>query len=57
MKIKSILLNLILLFFVILTVVHMINKPSGHYEPDYINENGKFVDIDNDGDFYHWVDP
>lgn len=28
----------------------------GHYEADYINEEGQLVDIDCDGDYYHWVD-
>lgn len=29
----------------------------GHWEADYINENGQLIDIDGDGDCYHWVDP
>lgn len=29
----------------------------GHWEADYINENGQLIDIDGDGDYYHWVDP
>ena len=57
MKLKTILLNLVLLFFLIITLIYMVNKPSGHYEPDYINPDGVLYDIDNDGDYYHWVDP
>ena len=57
MKLRTFLLNLVLLFFVILTLVYMFNKPSGHYEPDYINPDGVLYDTDSDGDFYHWVDP
>jgi len=29
----------------------------GHWEADYVNEEGQFIDIDGDGDCYHWVDP
>jgi hypothetical protein len=29
----------------------------GHWEADYINEEGQLIDIDGDGDCYHWVDP
>lgn len=29
----------------------------GHWEADYINEEGQLIDIDGDGDTYHWVDP
>lgn len=32
-------------------------KPYGYYAPDYINEEGVYIDIDGDGDVYHWVDP
>lgn len=29
----------------------------GYYEADYINDEGQLIDIDHDGDYYHWVDP
>lgn len=29
----------------------------GYYEADYIDEEGQLIDIDGDGDYYHWVDP
>lgn len=29
----------------------------GHWEADYVNEEGQLIDIDGDGDYYHWVDP
>ena len=29
----------------------------GHWEVDYINEDGIPVDVDGDGDVYHWVSP
>lgn len=28
----------------------------GYYEADYINDEGQLIDIDGDGDYYHWVD-
>ena len=31
--------------------------PKGYYAPDYVTESGVLVDIDGDGDYYHWVDP
>ncbi len=27
----------------------------GHWEADYINEEDQLIDIDHDGDTYHWV--
>lgn len=29
----------------------------GYYEADYIDDEGQLIDIDGDGDYYHWVDP
>ena len=29
----------------------------GHYEAEYINEEGQLIDIDGDGDYYDWVEP
>lgn len=29
----------------------------GHWEADYVNDEGQLIDIDGDGDCYHWVDP
>lgn len=29
----------------------------GHWEADYVTEEGQLIDIDGDGDCYHWVDP
>lgn len=27
---------------------------TGHYVPDCIDENGRLIDSDGDGDYYHW---
>lgn len=32
------------------------NEPTGHYEPDYVDENGILHDTDGDGDYYHWLE-
>jgi hypothetical protein len=29
----------------------------GHYEAEFINEDGVMIDIDGDGDYYDWVEP
>ena len=29
----------------------------GHYEAEYINEEGQLIDIDGDGDYYDWIEP
>lgn len=29
----------------------------GHYEAEYINEEGIMIDIDGDGDYYDWIEP
>lgn len=29
---------------------------TGYYAPDYVDANGALVDIDGDGDCYHWVE-
>lgn len=29
----------------------------GHYEAEFVDENGCLIDIDGDGDVYRWVEP
>ncbi len=38
-------------------IVYSIKHPQrhGHYEPDYVSNDGQLIDIDHDGDTYKWV--
>lgn len=45
----------LMLWFMMICVREESNR--GHWEADYINEEGIPVDVDGDGDVYHWVSP
>lgn len=56
---KAILTTIIAIAFIIATVVvlgKVASNNSGHYVPDCVDENGRLIDTDGDGDFYHWED-
>ena len=40
----------------IITIFTFDTPDSGYYAPDYVNAEGALIDIDGDGDFYHWVE-
>ena len=60
-KIKDAVLGLFVTVIFILgfsyVLYHELTTPYGYWAPDYVTEDGVLVDIDGDGDVYHWVDP
>ena len=52
-----IVIAIIMLVTFVFVLYDALLKPYGYYEADYVNEEGVYIDIDGDGDVYHWVDP
>lgn len=47
-------LILVALVISLLLIDAWLDGPSGRYVPDGYDANGKLIDTDGDGDFYHW---
>ncbi len=59
-NLKMITIKFIILMMIIISIiafVYSIRHPQrhGHYKPDYVSKDGQLIDIDHDGDTYHWV--
>ena len=48
------LLILIIAIIMMLSIGSWLDGPSGRYVPDGFDANGKLIDTDGDGDYYHW---
>ena len=47
-------LGIVMVVAIIICLTH--DTDTGYYAPDYMDSNGVLYDIDNDGDYYHWVE-
>lgn len=47
-------LGIVMVVAIIICLTH--DTDTGYYVPDYMDSNGVLYDIDNDGDYYHWVE-
>lgn len=47
-------LGIVMVVAIIICFTH--DTDTGYYAPDYMDSNGVLYDIDNDGDYYHWVE-
>lgn len=60
-KIGDVIINTVLVIvfiaFMFWGIWSFFTYDEGYYEADYINDEGQLIDIDHDGDYYHWVDP